>query len=135
MKYWFLLVAGGALLFLPGCDYDDDRLTIKNRGSSSICVETAQDTVPDHPALNQPEYYLSNTIQPGASVRQTQIGSNGWPFAVDRSKDKRLNLFIYTADSVRAYHNMNSLNEKRVYRQLSFSLEQLEASNWTIVVK
>lgn len=135
MRLSFLMVSG-ILAIATSCDYYDSRLKIINKDNSAICVETFLDTLPDYPSANQPEAYLSHIILPNDTSEQTIPGSSGeWIREVNRSKNKKLNVFIYQADSVRRYHNMDSLNQKRRFKRLSFTLDELNADNWTVVVE
>ena len=132
----FSFIANGVLVVATSCDYHDSRLKIINKNNSAICVETFLDTLPDYPSLNKPEYYLSNIILPNDTAEQTIPGSpDEWTREVDRSKNKKLNLFIYQADSVRTYYNMDSLNQKKRFKRVFFTLDELRAANWNVVVE
>jgi len=119
---------------LAGCDYYDNRLSVVNHSQRPICPEAFEDTIPDFPTLNQPEAYLSHIVLPGDSTSLTRVGTNGWPFSVQRSTNRKLNLFVYNADSVRQYHSMDSLNRQRRFHRISLSLAELEARHWRVVV-
>jgi hypothetical protein len=123
-----------SLALLSGCDYYDSRLKVVNSTTSPICIETFKDTLPKK-VLNQPEYYLSHIILPGDTAIQTIPGKNAWLYEVETSVNKQLNLFVYSPDSVRIYHDMDSLNSKKVFKRISLSLEELESRNWNVAVE
>ncbi|KUG08095.1 hypothetical protein [Solirubrum puertoriconensis] len=137
MKVSFGLVGIGALLFLSSCiiDYYDSRLLIINQNSSPVCVETFPDTIPNSKEMNYPEYYLTHIISPLDSAAQMMPGKEGWIDEVHFSNNRKLNIFIYNADSVRAYHSMDSLNRNKRYKRISLSLEELERLNWHVTIR
>ena len=118
-----------------GCDYYDRRLAVVNDTNYTISIETFSDTIPDFPALNKPEYYLRVAILPKASEEQVIPGKNAWLHTIKRSKNQRLNVFVYTNDTVAKYHNMDLINTKRLYQRISLTQAELDATNWILKVR
>jgi hypothetical protein len=95
-------------------------------------MATFPDTIPDYPALNKPAYYLSNGIPSGKSATQSLFGSKiAWNQEIQHSKNKRLNIFAYTNDTLAKYGDMGYPNAKRLYQRISLTRAQLDATNWT----
>lgn len=123
------------MFFVCSCDYYDHRLEIVNKGESEIVVETYLDEIPDFPSVNKTEFYLSHGVAPDDSVTLTKVGKNGWPFLIQRSKNKKLNLVIYSIDSLRKYQSIDTLIKKRIYKRSEFSEDELEKMGWSVTLR
>jgi hypothetical protein len=123
------------MFFVCSCDYYDHRLEIVNKGGSEIVVETYLDEMPDFPSVNKTEFYLSHGVAPDDSVTLTKVGKNGWPFLIQRSKNKKLNLVIYSIDSLRKYQSIDTLIKKRIYKRSEFSEDELEKMGWSVKLR
>ncbi|MFM7858438.1 MAG: hypothetical protein ACKO96_42590 [Flammeovirgaceae bacterium] len=123
------------MLLLGGCDYYDQRLEIVNKVGSEVAVETYLDTSPDFPSVNKTEFYLSHSVAPNDSVTLTRVGKNGWPFLIQRSKNKKLNLVIYSIDSLRKYQSIDTLIKKGIYKKSEFSEDELEKMGWSVTLR
>jgi len=123
------------LLFLNACDYYDYRLVIVNETNGMIVAETDTDTLPKLPRINKTEFYLDRGINPQEQSRLMKGGKNGWPFAIKRSKNNKLNLFVYNIDSLKKYKSIDSLVAKKKYSRYEFSEDELEANDWKVVIK
>jgi hypothetical protein len=122
-----------SLCSLTSCEYADDRLTVVNNTDHTISIATFHDTIPDSPALNKPAYYLSNGILPGKSTSQALFGSKtAWYQEIRLSKNKQLNIFMYTNDTLAKRNDMSYPNAKRLYHRISLTQAQLDASNWKV---
>jgi hypothetical protein len=61
------------------------------------------------------------------------IGSeNGWPFLIQRSKNKRLNVFFINVDTIIKYQDWNHIRESKKYCRKEYTLEELEKTKWII---
>jgi hypothetical protein len=124
-----------SLCSLTSCEYADDRLIVVNNTDHTISIATFHDTIPDSPALNKPAYYLSNGIPSGKSANQSLFGSKtAWEQEIRLSKNKMLNVFVYTNDTLAKYDDMDYPNAKRLYQRISLNQAQLDATNWTVKV-
>src|SRR5690606_26619651 len=123
------------LIFLSACDYYDNRLQIVNHSNGEIAVETYQDTVPDFPSINKTEFYLKKTAMPEDTLELTEIGKNGWPFLIARSKNKKLNLMVYSVDSLQKYQSIDTLIKRRLYDRYEFSEDELKDKDWIVVIR
>jgi len=122
------------LLLLSACDYYDHRLEIVNQTKGEITVETYSDTIPEFPGINKTKFYLDETVIPNDTLKLTEIGKNGWPFAISRSRNKKLNLVVYNIDSLRKYESIDTLIRKRIYKRYEFSEKELQEKNWKVVI-
>jgi len=125
------------VVLLSSCAYDpgDNRLVIVNRTNHEITLYWNSDTIPEYPSVNHTEVYLmSYSIKKGLSESQPEDNAN-WPKFVRNSMNGKLNLFVYDTDSLRSYNNIDSLNTKKMYKRLEYSLEELNRLNWEIVIK
>ena len=124
------------LIIITSCDPYDNRLEIVNRMEEAIAVHTYSDTIPTAAETNGTGYYLDNVIVPGETRNLIQIGSrNGWPFAIARSKNKKLNLVVFNIDSLRQHQNIDSLISKGIYRSYQFTEADLNNVNWKVVLE
>jgi hypothetical protein len=123
------------LIFLSACDYYDNRLRIVNHTKSKITVGTYNDTIPDFPSAGKTEFYLRRLAEPGDTLEVTEIGKNGWPFVIARSWNKKLNLIVYSVDSLLKYQSIDTLIKKEIYERYEFSEEELKTKNWVVVLQ
>ena len=129
MKY-----AAYILLLLCACDHYDRRLEIINNSNSEVAVEIYSDTLPDFPSVTKTEFYLSHGVLPEDTSKLTKMGKNGWPFAIARSSNKKLNLVIYNIDSLRKYRSIDTLIRRNIYKRHEFSEHELEKDGWRIIL-
>jgi len=138
MKYLPLLVSSSLLLILASCEYMDPHVTVINQSKHAIGIEHASDTIPYRNSLNTAAYYLSPNSRfrqsafPSDTVRLTVWGKQGWLDTVKHSRNKKLNLFVFSLDSVRKYQNMDTIKSKHLYQRISLTEHQLKAQNWVI---
>lgn len=120
---------------LLGCDYYDGRLEVQNNTSHVIAVETFLDSIPTLSELNKTEYYLQNSINPNETERLIEMGSTkGWSFRIEKSNNKRLNLFAFHIDSLKMY-GVDSLITLGIYDRYMFSEKELDEKNWKVVIE
>ena len=121
------------IVFIISCEYFDSRLRIINMTKNPIVVETFSDSI-NMKVNNHTEYYLSNIIVEGGIINLTESGINGWPFFVRRSKNKRLNICIFNADTLKKYQSINLLINSKMYKKYSFTEEELLKMGWVVTV-
>jgi len=127
-----------ALLFLSSCIYEsfDSRLKIVNQTTGDFSLDySISDTIPEYPSLSKTAYYLSDTVGRKDTMSLDEADGKDWPFAIDGSKTKKLNLFIYSLDSIKKYKEIDTLINRKIYKRLEYSKEELEKSNWIVIVR
>lgn len=95
------------------CVYDrfDGRLEIVNLSGVSISIDDGQGPTPEYPSLNQTEYFLRDTI--AVDEKKSLIQTNlDWSKYIKKSKNKRLNLFIYNLDTLKKYDDNQYFDQK-----------------------
>lgn len=130
--YFFLF------LFLFSCIYetDDDRLKIVNKTNYEFSLNyNLKDTIPEYPSVNHTEYYSENLVNVGDTVSVSEEQWKTWPSVIGNSRTKKLNLFIYSNDSLKKYKEIDILIKRKIYKRLEYSVSELEKKNWTVVVK
>lgn len=124
------------ILLLASCVYDpgDGRLEIINHTKHDIAVYWHSDTIPEYPSINETELYLRDKIMVGDKASQPADNGN-WPKFVQNSLNKKLNLFIYNVDTLKAYHSIDTLNIKKLYKRLEYTIEELDRLDWKVVIE
>lgn len=118
------------------CMMFDSRLEVHNMTSNSIVVEGFEDTIPDLNKTFFTRYYLLNIINKGERLNVSrEEGVNSWPRLIKRSKNNKLNLFIFQVDSIKKYHEIDSLILKKIYTRYEFTNEELEKNGWKVEIK
>ena len=121
------------LVQIQSCDYSDRRLQIKNDSKEVIVAEFSEDTLLKEMSNDNIECLTRDKILPGETLRKTMIGSeNGWPFLIQRSKNKRLNVFFIIVDTITKYQDWNHIREGKSYYRKEYTLEELEKTKWII---
>lgn len=124
------------VIFFSSCFYDsgDSRLNTANQTNHEITVDWNTDTVPENPSVNHTGFYLINKISVNANLDQPEDNAN-WPRFFDKSLGKKLHLFIYNVDTLKRYNSIDFLKERRMYKRVDYSEEELEKLNWQVLVK
>ena len=135
MKIRPLLVILLTQFCLISCDYYDNRLKIINKSRDILIAEVFPDTIPTFPSPNRTEFYLRVTIQPDSTYIPTMPEANGWEREIFRSKNNRLNLFVFGLDSLQKYESIDTLISRKIYRRVSRSKEELTKDKWIITIQ
>lgn len=128
-----------SFLLFVSCEFYDRKLKIINEKTSEICYIITYDTLAGD--RNNFAYYLRKSIPMNDSVNEINMsGQKGWKHSIERSKSGKLFMYVYSKDSLikfaTLYKDVNDLNSMRKYYRLySYSLEELEKLNWTIIVQ
>ncbi|MBL3656702.1 hypothetical protein [Fulvivirga sediminis] len=121
---------------MTSCDYYDTRLWIKNSTDHEISYSTGLDITPNLSEVNVTDYHFNNAIPPGGSENLVKPGSTkGWSFFIADSKNQKLNLFVYSIDSLRKYQSVDTLIKKHIYTKHSFTEKELENMDWEVIIK
>jgi len=121
---------------LLSCTYDpqDKRLLVANHTNSDIAIYWNSDTIPKYPSTNDTEVYLTDYgIKSQDSLWVPENNAN-WPKYVENSDNKKLNLFIYSVDSIKKYKSIDTINSRGIYKRLEYSLDDLSKLNWRVVI-
>ncbi|MBB5646545.1 hypothetical protein [Pedobacter cryoconitis] len=131
-KYIIVLI-----LFLTSCIYDPAPAIIEvvNHTDHNINILWNIDTVPEYPSINHTEYYYSNVLLVNDTLDAMENGASGWKRFLLNSKNKKVNFFVFSADSLKAHNSIDDLILKRLYKRLEYSEEDLIKSNWQVVIK
>jgi hypothetical protein len=121
------------LVFLVGsCDYYDTRLHIKNNSNHSIAFDYSLDTIMEKKA-NEIPFYVRDKILPGETGMKIMPGStHGWSFLIQRSNNKKLNIFIINIDTLTKHNDFEYIITRKLYKRYEFTEEDLNRINWTI---
>ena len=120
---------------LFSCEYFDYRLTLINKTHRKIATEVYNDTVPDHPSVNQREFYLRQAFAPDSSATMMQWGKTGWPDYLNTSKNGKLNLVVFDFEDVEKSKSIDSLIAHKKYRRITVSRAELFINNWHVIIK
>jgi hypothetical protein len=131
-KYLFFVT-----VLFTSCIYDPapDIITVINKSNENILLDWNNKPQPQYPALNSVEIYCEDYFcGVNDTLYATENGKWGWVNLIASSQDKKVYFFIFNADSVKQYNSIDHLILKNMYKRVEYSLEQLEASNWTIEI-
>lgn len=127
-----------ALLILSSCTFEsfDSRLKVVNNTNHEISINyNISDTVPVLPSASKTNYYLRDFISINDTMSVQEESWKSWPVVIDKSKTRKLNLFIYSLDSIKKYKEIDTLISRKIYKRLEYSKNELEKANWIVVVK
>ncbi|MNE48589.1 hypothetical protein D3C80_1430630 [compost metagenome] len=113
----------------------DDRLKVVNATNHKLSVYYGLDSLPEYPAVNGTEIYLDRLIEIGDTSSIVVYNLKPWPDFIEKSNNKKLNLFVYNVDSLLIYKNIDTLIKRKIYKTLSYSSEEINSLNWIVVVK
>lgn len=131
MKINLILAIVVLVTFAGTCDYNDSRLLIKNNSEHAITFDYSLDTVLEK--RSNLDFYIRDKIMPGETVAKTKPGStNSWPFLIQKSNNKRLNLFIINIDTLTRYNDWEYIRNNRLYKRYELTEEDLNRSNWIV---
>ena len=85
------------------------------------------------------DYYISdyNTIAPKDTFTITKLGkANAWHDYIQKGGSKKLYLFIFDIDTLKAYQGSYSMDElcemKKYMKEIQYSERELIHNNWTV---
>jgi len=123
-------------LFLTSCIYDpvgDDRLKVVNQSGYQIFVDYDANSVPLYPSQITTETHLDHPVNDDDTTKLLEYSSKPWPQFFERNK--KLNLFIYSIDSLEKYNSIDTLIKRKLYKKIAFSKNEIEKLNWIVVIK
>ena len=125
----FVLVSGCAME--PEGDY---RLKIVNNTAYQFFVDYNVEGIPQYPSVIDIDNCFDHPVKINDTVRILEYTSKPWPQFFKRSKNDKLNLFIYNLDSLKRYNSIDTLIKKKIYKKLEYSQQELERLEWIVVV-
>jgi len=127
----FILIT--SVVMLAGtCDYNDNRLKIKNNSAYDIAFDYSTDTILEQDFTNF-NSIINDKIMPGEVANQLLPGStNAWPFLIKKSKNNKLNVFIFNNDTLLKYNDREYIRNHKLYKRYSLTEEELNEINWII---
>ena len=130
---WILL-----LFLLSSCIIDpsgDYRFKVINHTNHLITIEYNIDTIPEYPAINDTWLYLQDSIKINDTLKVLEYSYKPWPYFFERSKNKKVNLFIYNLELLKKYNHIDTLIKRKLYKRLEYSEKELNELDWTVEVK
>ena len=130
MKHFFCLLV--IAIMLISCDPVDARPTVKNNSDYAISFEIMHDTI--FSEVHYPGFHIYGKILPGEKGRRLIIGSpnRAWSHFIRRSVNNKLNVFIFSTDTLKKYGCFEPIIERRLYTRYSFTEEELDEMGWVI---
>lgn len=115
------------------CDYNDNRLMIRNNSDHAIAFDYSLDTILEKRNNENIAFYIRDKILPGETVAKNKPGStNSWSFLIQKSNNKKLNLFIISIDTLTKYNNWEYIRNNRLYKRYELTEEELNKKNWIV---
>ena len=131
MKLHYYLIVIILFFVAEACDFYDVRLSVKNNSNHAIAFETSLDTNLEY--TNYIPFYIREKILPGETSIESNIGStNEWSRHIQRSKNKKLNVFIINLDTLTKYNDLEFVKSRKMYKRYEFTEEDLDRKNWII---
>ncbi|WP_320052879.1 hypothetical protein [uncultured Acetobacteroides sp.] len=131
MKRYYVII----VLFLftaVSCDYSDSRLVIKNNSQDTVVFDYALDTVLHERTDREINAILEDTIPPFEERNKSIRGVNDWwGIIIEKSKNKKLNLFILKKEDLSNYIWDEIINRK-LYKRYEFTEDELDEINWIV---
>lgn len=123
----------GALTFLQSCVYVDTRLRVENKLGVPIAVAPELDTIPR--IVNFAQFYLENTIEVDSIYDlHNPRGNNAWENHILRSTNQKLNIYVFSIDTVKKYMNMDTLISRTLYFRISLTKHELDELDWKVTL-
>lgn len=113
----------------------DNRLKIINHTDYPFTIGYYTDTVPEYPSVNHTQVYIRDSINVSDTIEVVEHSRKPWPWFLERSKNKKLNLFIYNINDLKKYGSIDTLIKRRIYKRLQYNESELDSLKWVIVVK
>lgn len=114
------------------CIPNDGRLYFINKSDKIISIECAQDSVPSTYG-GKIQYYRRDSIVPNNFKKVLKTGpKDSWVQYVRNSPHKKLYIFVYDYDTLIKYNDMDTVRARKLYKELSFTEEELNKINWQI---
>ena len=133
MKLYIFLIVLLMIALAGTCDYSDSRLVIKNNSEHSITFDYSIDTVMEERSNGNIAFFIRDKILAGETSIKTKPGSTkGWPFLIQKSVNKRLNVFIIDVDTLIKYNDWAYIKKNGLYKRYQFSEGELNSKKWVI---
>jgi hypothetical protein len=132
MKNLYLLKISIIIMLIIACDYTDNKLKVKNNSSETICFVHDMDTILDNQESDI-YYFNRNCIVPGEISSQVAFGRPyEWSDEINRSKNKKLNVFIINHDTLLKYNDWQYISINKLFKRYEYTEEELNKNNWII---
>ncbi len=119
--------------FAGTCDYNDNRLKIRNNSNYAIAFDYSLDTILEQRSNDNIPFYIRDKTLPGETTSINKPGSTrGWPFLIQSSNNKKLNVYIISVDTLLKYNDFEYIRSHRLYKRYSLTEEELNRINWII---
>jgi hypothetical protein len=122
------------LIYLLSCDPASNKLKIYNGSNSSIYATYTFDSF--NPTNDNPiKYFMDNQILPKDTGHLHLLGGDkDWGYFIEKSSNKKINIFIFSIDSIEKYGYNFLANDKNYYKQYSYTQEGLDSIKWVVKI-
>jgi hypothetical protein len=140
MKYKSILIL--FIVFHYGCEYVDDRLVVVNNTDHNIeFVLFDKDSLVnlydgyDLDSLNTFRINHIISLNPGEKKIKSRLGAkNEWEKVVLSGDSQKLYVFLFDNDTINKYDWKTIVTKEKYQNRLSFSLKELQTSNWNVII-
>lgn len=121
------------IISLISCDYNDNRLNIKNNSNETIIFNYSSDTIFETANPEIINNLKKDPIFPDELVEKDMRGSKiGWSKVIYNSKNKKLNVFIINYDTLDKYNDLDYIKNNKLFERYEYTEEYLNKNNWII---
>lgn len=114
------------------CDFNDSRLVIKNNSQDTVVFDYALDTVLHERTDREINAILEDTIPPFEERNKYIRGVNDWwGIIIEKSKNKKFNLFIIKKEDLSNY-TWDEIINRKLYKRYEFTEYELDKINWVV---
>lgn len=132
-KIMFLLCL--FVLFInTSCEYADNRLKVYNKSSEDIVIEVYLDSLPKVKNSKYADFYKDNVIKKGEIKNIRRLGKTAWLSIFSQSKNSKLNIAVFSIDSLVKYNEIDSLIKNKRYKMYEVTEKELKENNWLVII-
>lgn len=133
MRIYLILI----LFLLFGCiePAGDDRLRIVNHTNYELAYSYNTDIIPRYPSVIDAGIYFDHPVKINDTVKVFEYDHKPWHWFFEKSKNKKINLFIYNLDSLKVYRNIDTLIKRKIYRKFEYSEQEINKLNWIVTIE
>lgn len=142
VKLYYICVC---LWLFSSCDGYDTKLIVLNKTDKTLVMDITEDSIYSlESSMNRYNLDLDDCtafrkrvqIYPEQYSKQYGAFNTTWEWVIDRSYNKKLNLYVFEWDSLVKYRSLDSLYKVRgCYKKMTVSKAALEHNDWTVEIK
>jgi hypothetical protein len=126
---------------LLSCEYLDNRIIITNNNNEDIHYflfnKDSLKNLYEEDTISNLFYYTNyiDSLSPQEKKNESRLGAkNEWEKIVLHGDSQKLFVFIFNIDTIKKYDWKTIVTNEKYQNRLSFSLKELQSSNWNIVI-